>query len=88
MMTINQREALSVLEELVTLSADIRLGQLFAHLGFLGEAHLGHGLGEMEDDELVAILHRHRDEMSSRLPATTLTPQQNPATPELVTADA
>ncbi len=88
MMTINQREALSVLEELVALSPDIRLGQLFAHLGFLGEAHLGHGLGEMEDDELVAILHRHRDEMSSRLTVTTSAPQQQTATSELVAADA
>ena len=88
MMTINQREALSVLEELVALSPDIRLGQLLAHLGFLGEAHLGHGLGEMEDDELVAILHRHRDEMCARLPATTSTPRQQTVTSELVTADA
>ena len=40
-----QREALAVLAEVWTLSPDVRLGQLFAHLGFLGEAHLGRGLG-------------------------------------------
>lgn len=40
-----QREALAVLAEVWALSPDVRLGQLFAHLGFLGEAHLGKGWG-------------------------------------------
>ena len=40
-----QREALAALAEVWALSPDVRLGQLFAHLGFLGEAHLGRGLG-------------------------------------------
>ena len=88
MMTINQREALSVLEELIALSPDIRLGQMFAHLGFLGEAHLGHGLGEIEDDELVAILHRHRDELRSRQPVPPLPSPRNVAVHELASADA
>ena len=35
-----QREALSVLAEVWALSPDVRLGQLMAHLGFLGEAHV------------------------------------------------
>lgn len=62
-----QREALAVLAELGTLAPDIRLGQLFAHLGFLGEAHLGRGLGYIEDDELIAIMYRHRAELLARL---------------------
>ena len=66
-----QREALAVLAEVSALSPDIRLGQLFAHLGFLGEAHLGRGLGDIEDDELIAILYRHRAELMARLPAAT-----------------
>ncbi|HEV3259812.1 MAG TPA: hypothetical protein VG013_23290 [Gemmataceae bacterium] len=69
-MTEMQREALAVLAEVLALSADVRLGQLMAHLGFLGEAHLGKGLGYIEDDELVAILYRHRAELVARLPGT------------------
>ena len=61
-----QREALAVLAEVWTLSPDVRLGQLFAHLGFLGEAHLGRGLGYIEDDELLAVLYRHRAELEAR----------------------
>jgi hypothetical protein len=61
-----QREALTVLAEVWALSPDVRLGQLMAHLGFLGEAHLEKGLGYLEDDELVAILYRHRAELLAR----------------------
>jgi hypothetical protein len=76
-MTDVQREAFAVLAEVCELSPDIRLGQLFAHLGFLGEAHLGRGLGYIEDDELVAVLYRHRAELVARLqgaPNQTLPP--------------
>jgi hypothetical protein len=66
-MTDVQREALAVLAEVWALSPDVRLGQLMAHLGFLGEAHLGKGLGYIEDDELVAVLYRHRTELKARL---------------------
>jgi hypothetical protein len=62
-----QREALAVLTEVWSLSPDVRLGQLLAHLGFLSETHLGKGLGYVEDDELVAILYRHRSELRARL---------------------
>jgi hypothetical protein len=61
-----QREAFAVLAEVCALSPDIRLGQLLAHLGFLGEAHLGRGLGNIDDDELIAILYRHRAELAAR----------------------
>jgi hypothetical protein len=66
-MTEQQREALQVLAEVWELSPDVRLGQLMAHLGFLGDAHLDKGLGIIEDDELLAILYRHRTELLSRL---------------------
>lgn len=69
-MTDIQREALAVLAEVWTLSPDVRLGQLFAHLGLLGEAHLGKGLGDIEDDELIAVLYRHRAELRARLEGT------------------
>jgi hypothetical protein len=61
-----QREALAILAEVWALSPDVRLGQLFAHLGFLGEAHLGRGLGDIENDELMSILCRHRAELLAR----------------------
>ena len=65
-----QREALALLAEVWALSPDVRLGQLFAHLGFLGETHLGRGLGYIEDDELIAIMYRHRAELVARLQGT------------------
>ena len=61
-----QREALAVLAEVWALSPDVRLGQLMAHLGFLGEAHVGKGLGYIDDDELIAVLYRHRAELRAR----------------------
>ena len=45
--------------------AGCRLGQLLAHLGFLGEVHLGRGLGYLDDDELIAILYRHKAELEA-----------------------
>ncbi len=66
MTTDVQREALALLAEVWSMSPDVRLGQLFAHLGFLGEAHLDRGLGSIEDDELMAILARHRAELDDR----------------------
>jgi hypothetical protein len=65
-----QREALGVLAEVWSLSPDVRLGQLMAHLGFLGEVHAGKGLGYIGDDELLAILYRHREELKARLEDT------------------
>ncbi len=61
-----QQEALAVMGELLTLSPDVRLGQLLAHLGFLGECHLERGLGDLEDDEFIAVLYRHRAELLAR----------------------
>ena len=65
-----QRESLAVLAEVWAMSPEVRLGQLLAHLGFLGEAYLGRGLGEIDDDELLAILYRHRSELESRSSGT------------------
>ena len=87
MMSSSQREALAVLAEVSALSPDVRLGQLFAHLGFLGEAHLGHSLGDIEDDELVAILYRHREELVSRLRAAPNHAPHHNEPANLVTAD-
>jgi hypothetical protein len=69
-MTDVQREALAALAEVWSLSPDVRLGQLMAHLDFLSEAHLGKGLGYIEDDEIIAVLYRHRAELKARLEGT------------------
>ena len=69
-MTEVQREALAVLGEVWALAPDVRLGQLMAHLGFLGEVHMDRGLGYIDDDELIAILYRHREELLARLQPT------------------
>jgi hypothetical protein len=66
-----QREALSVLAEVWQLSPDVRLGQLMAHVGFLGEVHVGRGLGYIDDDEMLAILYRHRAELIARTQGNT-----------------
>jgi len=66
-MTDMQREALAVLAEVWELAPDVRLGQLMAHLDFLGDAHVGKGLGYIDDDELIGILYRHREELKARL---------------------
>ena len=66
-MNDTQREALELLAETWALSPDVRLGQLMAHLGFLGEAHAGKGLGYIEDEELINVLRHHRTELQNRL---------------------
>ena len=70
-----QREALSVLAEVVDLSPDVRLGQLFAHLGFLGEDQTGRSLGNIDDEQLLAVLYHHRGELAARRPGA---PNQAP----------
>ena len=65
-----QQEALAVLADIAALAPNVRLGQLFAHLGLLGEAHVGRGLGDIEDDELIAIMYRHQAELQARLQGT------------------
>jgi hypothetical protein len=67
MMSDQQKEAMGVLAEIWNLSPDVRLGQLFAHLGFLGEVHLGRSLGYVDDDELLSVLYKHRAELLARL---------------------
>jgi len=62
-----QREALAVLVELVDMSDDVRLGQLLAHLGFLGQDQTGRTLWDIDDEQLLAVLYHHRGELKGRL---------------------
>ncbi len=61
-----RQEALTVLAELALLAPEVRLGQLMAHIGFLGEDQIERGLWDIEDAELLAVLHRHRTELLAR----------------------
>jgi hypothetical protein len=66
-MSESQRATLALLAEVWSLAPDVRLGQLVAHIGFLGEDQIGRGLGYLEDDEFAAVLLRHRAELVARL---------------------
>jgi hypothetical protein len=66
MISATQREALAVLTEVCELSPDVRLGQLFAHLGFLGEDQTGRSLWDIDDEQLLAVLYHHRAELVGR----------------------
>jgi hypothetical protein len=66
MISSMKTEALKVLADLCELAPDIRLGQLFAHLGFLAEDQAEKGLWDIDDERLVTILLRHRSEMVAR----------------------
>ena len=61
-----RQKALAVLTEVAALAPDVRLGQLMAHLGFLGEDQVERTLWDIEDDELLAVLNRHRSELVAR----------------------
>ena len=63
-----QREALDVLVEVCEMSPDVRLGQLLAHLGFLGEDQTGRSLADIDDEQLLAVLYHHRSELAARQP--------------------
>ncbi len=70
MISATQHEALTLLTELCELSPAIRLGQLLAHLGFLGEDQTGRSLGDIDDEELLAVLYHHRAELVERQSAS------------------
>jgi hypothetical protein len=74
-----QQEALALLAEVWKLAPDVRLAQLMAHLGFLGEVHVGKGLGYLDDDELIAIMYRHRAELLARLQGLPAIASSSPA---------
>ena len=78
-----QRAAIAMLAEVWALSPDVRLGQLLAHLGFLGEDRFERGLGDIEDDELMSVLSGHRVELLARLqnaPESLLRPSEGAVT--------
>jgi hypothetical protein len=80
-MTDSQREALTVLAEVLALSPeDIRIGQVMAWLGYRGEGEVGRSLWDIEDDELLKLLCQHREELRARLEDPASGAVQPPAT--------
>lgn len=75
-----QRQMLNLLAEIWELSPEVRLGQLMAHLGFLGEGHHNRSLGYIDDDELMSILCLHKAELVARLQDNPDAPLQQSAT--------
>jgi hypothetical protein len=59
---------LAVLVELCDLSDEVRLGQLMALLGFLGEDQTGRTLWDLDDEQLLAVMYHHRRELTERTP--------------------
>jgi hypothetical protein len=66
MTTPTLAETLAGLPELCERSPDVRLGQLLAHLGFLGEGQTGRTLWNIDDEQLLAVLYHHRGESEAR----------------------
>ena len=77
MNTETREEALTVLAELCAMSPDVRLGQLLAHLGFLGEDQTRRSLWDIDDDQLLSVLYHHRAEPIARQSATSGATQQS-----------
>jgi hypothetical protein len=61
-----QQQLLKALAELCDRSPDVRFGQLLAHIGFLAEDRGNSGLWEVDDQELLAAMRQHLDELSHR----------------------
>ena len=57
------------------MSPGVRLGQLLAHLGFLGENQTGRTLWDIDDEQLLAVLYHHRSELVARLQSASGEPE-------------
>ncbi len=66
-----QKETMSLLADVCSRSGEVRLGQLLAHLGFLGEDQTGRSLWDIEDEQLLAVLRSHLAELSARTASAT-----------------
>ncbi len=67
MITFNlQSRVLHRLEEIRRLCPEMRLGQVLATIGMLGEDSTGRTLWDIEDDELAAAVERFSGDLSRR----------------------
>jgi len=61
-----QTSLLHRLDEIRRLCPEMRLGQLVATLGLLGEDATGRSLWDLEDEELAAALEKFADDLGRR----------------------
>jgi hypothetical protein len=61
-----QSSVLHRLEQIRRLCPEMRLGQLLATVGMLGEDSTGRSLWDIEDDELLAAVERFASDLSRR----------------------
>jgi hypothetical protein len=61
-----QSSVLQRLEQIRRLCPEMRLGQLLATVGMLGEDSTGRSLWDIEDDELLAAVERFASDLSRR----------------------
>ena len=61
-----RQEILRELERLSELAPDVRFGQLVANLTFLAAGPWEEALWDLEDDQLLAAIHQHISDLSSR----------------------
>lgn len=52
--------------ELSTLCPDLRFGQMLMNLDFLADDMFGHNLWDIEDEELLSIIERFRQDLARR----------------------
>jgi hypothetical protein len=62
-----QQAILDRLAEICELSDDVRFGQMVDFLGFLAKDATDHPLADVDDDDLLRVLERHRDDLARRL---------------------
>jgi hypothetical protein len=61
-----QAGVLHRLDEVRRLCPEMRLGQIMATIGLLGEDETGRSLWDLEDDELAAALERFAEDLARR----------------------
>ena len=76
MKTSTQSEALKVLSEMCEVAPEVRLGQLMAFVGFMGEDHTGHTLWDIEDGQLLEMMRKHLNDLKQRAEQDVLAPAQ------------
>jgi hypothetical protein len=64
------QQVLSRIAGLCPLAVDMRLGQLLATLGWLGEDITGRTLWDIEDEELLKVVERFQQDLARREQST------------------
>ena len=66
MITSQRQEILRLLGRLSELTPDVRFGQLIANLSYLAVGPTNEAIWDMEDEQLLAAVHKHIVALSNR----------------------